>query len=138
MQVEVPSDQYNDAITIMENRIKKGEVPGVSNPLKAKKDIIKKGHISYRQSKNIAKFGTYASLTFDALNGAIIACSTIVISTTITFIQSIWNNDPIELAWENSYLEGLQVGGLTFIANIISSQIARTSINNLVKFNEMS
>lgn len=129
MTVEVPSDQYDDAIVSMENRIKKGEVTGVNSPLKAK-DIIKKGHITYRQSRNIAKFGTIESLTFDAVNGAIIAGSTMGISASITFARSLWNNDPIELALKNSCIEGIKVGGLSFFANIISSQLSRTGMNN--------
>ena len=49
MQIEVPSDKYDAAVKAMENRIKNGEVPGVSNPSKAK-DIVRKGHFTYELS----------------------------------------------------------------------------------------
>ena len=74
MQVEVPSDKYESAVQAMENRIKNGEVPGVTDPKEAKK-IVRKGHFTYEQAKNIAKAGTVESITFDAVNGAIIAPS---------------------------------------------------------------
>ena len=40
---------------------------------KEAKNIVKKGHFTYEQAKNIAKAGTVESITYDAVNGAIIA-----------------------------------------------------------------
>lgn len=57
MQIEVPSDKYEAALQAMENRIKKGEVPGVTDPKEAE-NIVRKGHFTYEQAKNIAKAGT--------------------------------------------------------------------------------
>lgn len=37
MQIEVPSDMYDSAVQAMENRIRRGEVPGVNNPTGGKK-----------------------------------------------------------------------------------------------------
>lgn len=54
MQIEVPSDMYDAAVTAMEEKIKRGQVEGVTDPKKAK-EIIRKGNISYEQAKNIAK-----------------------------------------------------------------------------------
>jgi hypothetical protein len=72
MQIEVPSDKYTDAIRAMEERIKNGKIKGISDPAEAK-NIIRKGRITYKQAKNIAKFGTVESLTYDALEGTISA-----------------------------------------------------------------
>ena len=50
MQLEVPSDQYEEAIRIMEEKIRNGQVPGCKNPKDASK-IIRKGNITLnRQS----------------------------------------------------------------------------------------
>ena len=54
MQLEVPSDQYDEAIRIMEEKIRKGQVPGCKNPKDASK-IIRKGNITLKQAINIAK-----------------------------------------------------------------------------------
>ena len=54
MQLEVPSDQYDEAIQVMKNHIDLGHVDGVSDPAKAK-EIIKKGAITYKESKKIAR-----------------------------------------------------------------------------------
>lgn len=45
MKIEVPSDKYDDAVRAMEERIRRGEVPGVSDPAKAK-EIVCKGHFT--------------------------------------------------------------------------------------------
>ena len=45
----------------MEEKIKNGQVKGVSDPNEAK-NIVKKGHFTYAQAKNIAKAGTVESL----------------------------------------------------------------------------
>lgn len=70
MQLEVPADQYEKAVELMEKRIEKGKVPGVSDTSEAK-NLVRKGNVTYEQAKNIAKAGTFDSLKYDATNGAI-------------------------------------------------------------------
>jgi len=57
MQIEVPSDKYDDAIRAMEHKIRNGQVPGVTDPQKAN-EIVRKGKFTYQQAVNVAKFGT--------------------------------------------------------------------------------
>ena len=78
MQIEVPSDKYDAAVEAMQEKIRKGKIPGVTDPDEAK-NIVRKGHFTYEQAKNIAKAGTVESLTYDAVNGAIIATSAFVV-----------------------------------------------------------
>ena len=129
MQVEVPSDKYESAVQAMENRIKNGEVPGVTDPKEAKK-IVRKGHFTYEQAKNIAKAGTVESITFDAVNGAIIATSAFGISTVLTFATSIWNGQDFDVAIKNATHTGLKVGGTTFITAVLSSQLSKAGLNS--------
>lgn len=131
MQIEVPSDKYDAAIKAMENRIKNGEVPGIKDPSKAK-DIIRKGRFTYEQAKNIARFGTVESLTFDALNGAIIATNAVGISTVLTFATSIWNGEDFDVALKNAAHSGLKVGGTTFVTSVLSSQLSRAGLNSIL------
>jgi len=129
MNIEVPSDKYEDAVKAMEHRINNGEIPGVSDPKEAK-NIVKKGHFTYEQAKNIAKAGTVESITYDAVNGAIIAGTTFGISTVLTFATCIWNGDDFKVALKTATYSGLKVGGTTFVTAILSSQLSKAGLNS--------
>ena len=129
MQIEVPSDKYDAAVKAMENRIKNGEVPGISDPSKAK-DIVRKGNFTYQQAKNIAKFGTVESITFDAVNGAIISTGVMGISATLTLATAIWSGEKFDVALKKATYAGLRVGGNTFVTAILSSQLSRAGLNS--------
>lgn len=132
MQVEVPSDMYDDAVKAMKRRIQNNEVKGTTNPDDAEK-LVKKGHYTYSQVKQIAQAGTIESIKFDAANGVIIAKNVMGISAIITFATSIWNGESIDIALENAVLSGLKVGGVSFLTTVISSQIARTSVSTSIR-----
>lgn len=127
MQIEVPSDKYDSAVQAMENRIKKGQVPGVTDPELAK-DIVKKGIFTYEQVRNIAKFGTIESLTYDAVNGIKLAGTAMGISAAVSFAVSLWNGEDWEKAMESSCYVGLKVGGVAWVSSIITAQLGRTGI----------
>ena len=129
MQIEVPSDEYDAAVQAMERRIKNGEVPGISDPNEAK-NIVRKGHFTYEQAKNIAKAGTVESITFDAVNGAIIATSAFGISTVLSFATSVWQGEEFEVALKNATYTGLKVGGTTFITAVLASQLSKAGLNS--------
>jgi uncharacterized protein YcfJ len=132
MQIEVPLDMYDDAVKAMERRIENHEIEGVTNPEDAKK-LVKQGHFTYEQAKQIAQAGTVESLTFDAANGMIIAKDVMGVSAIISFATSIWNGEDLEGALENAVLSGLKVGGVSFLTTVISSQLARTTITTSVR-----
>lgn len=129
MQIEVPSDKYDSAVKSMEDRIKNGQVPGISDPEKAKQ-IVKRGNYKYIQAKNIAKFGKIESLKFDAYNGVIVSTSAMGISSTITFATSIWSGQNFDIALKRATYEGLKVGGTTFVTAVLSSQLSRAGLNS--------
>ena len=131
MQIEVPSDKYDSAVEAMKNRIRRGEVPNVTNPEEAK-NIVRKGHFTYEQAKNIAKAGTVESIAFDSVNGAIIATSAFGISSCLTFATSIWNGEDFNVALKNATYSGLKVGGTAFITAILASQLSRAGLNSLL------
>lgn len=131
MQLEVPSDQYDEAVRCMERKIKEGKVPGVSDPKRAK-DLIRKGHVTYAQAKAIAKAGTIESLTFDVAHGVVIGASALGISATITFAQAIWNGESVEKAVDQALIAGLQAGGAGFLIAVGTAQMARTGVNQVL------
>lgn len=132
MQIEVPSDLYDSAVQAMEDRIKKGQVPGITDPSEAK-NIVRKGHFTYRQAQRIAKAGTIESITFDSVNGVIIAANALGISALITFGMCIWNNESFDSALSKALSSGMKVGGTAFLTSVIASQLTKTSINTSLK-----
>lgn len=138
MEIEVPSDQkiYDDAVKMMEEKIKNGQVPGVTDPSEAK-NLVRKGHFTYEQAKNIAKAGTVESLKYDAANGAIISASAFGITAIITFATSIWGGEDFDVCLKNAAYAGIKVGGTAFITSVLSSQLSKAGLNSaLVKSSE--
>ena len=131
MQLEVPSDQYDEAIRIMEEKIRKGQVPGCKNPKDASK-IIRKGNITLKQAINIAKAGTIESLVFDAAHGAVIGLSAAGISSTIILARALWNGKDLDTALDIAMYSGIQAGGIAFVTSVVSSQITKTGVSNLL------
>ena len=128
MQIEVPSDKYDDAVKAMAERIKKRQVPGVTDPAKAK-DIVRKGNFTYEQAKNIAKAGTVESITFDSVNGAIISAYAFGLSAALTFAVSMWKGDSSEESLKAAAAAGLKVGGTTFLTAVLTGQLQKTALN---------
>lgn len=132
MQIEVPSDMYEDAVRAMERRIERGEVPGVSDPAQAR-EIIRKGHFTYAQAKNIAKAGTIESLTYDSVNGIKLASQAMGISAALSFAMSIWSGENVETALKEACKASIQVGGVTWLGSVLSSQLGRTGLEQTLR-----
>lgn len=127
MQIEVPSDMYDAAVQAMQERIKRGEVPGVKDPNQAK-NIIRKGHYTYKQARNIAKAGNIDSLKFDAMNGAIVATSAMGITFALQFVQICLNEKDAKKALKGAVIEGLKSGGFSFVTSVVASQLQKTTL----------
>ncbi len=132
MQIEVPSDKYEDAIRSMEDKIRKGHVPGITDPEKAK-EIVRKGNFTYQQAVNVAKFGTIESLTYDAINGIKLAGISMGISSAISFSVAIWNGKNWEDALKDSVYSGLKVGGVAWAGSIVAAQLGRTGMEQTLR-----
>jgi hypothetical protein len=132
MQLEVPSDKYDSAVQALEARIKKGQVKGVTDPQKAK-EIIRKGSFTYEQARNIARFGTVESLTFDAVNGIKLAGKSMGISAVISFAVQLWNGEDWDVALKGSCYDGLKVGGIAWASSILTAQVGRTGIEQSLR-----
>ncbi|WP_181950346.1 hypothetical protein [Streptococcus lutetiensis] len=129
MKIEVPSDKFDAAVKAMENKIREGKIPGVTNPSEAK-NIVKKGHFTYEQVKNIAKAGTVESITYDAVNGAIIATSALGITAVITLATNVWNGEDFNKSIQLAAVSGLKVGGTAFVSTVLSSQLSKAGLNS--------
>ena len=129
MQIEVPSDKYEDALREMEEKIRRGQVKGVSDPDEAK-NIVRKGNFTYAQAKNIAKAGTIESLSYDAVNGVIIAASAFGVTAMITLATSVWNGEDFNDAIKLATYSGIKVGGTAFVTSVIAAQLSKAGLNS--------
>lgn len=125
MKIEVPSDQYPQAVEYMKTKISDGMVPSVSDPNRAY-DIIRKGRLTYRQARNLARPGTIESLTFDTITGAVTCLSVLGISAVAAFAHVYWETRDIKKAAKSAFYTGAKVYGLTLAGSVFASQIART------------
>lgn len=127
--LEVPSDQYEEALQIMAEKISSGKVEGVTVPEDASK-IVKKGSITYKQAKNIARAGNIDSLRFDAKTQSIVAVSSFGISFTVNLGMMLMfkdkNNFDFKEAVQMAFLSGLYNGTITMASGILTSQVLRT------------
>ncbi len=69
---EAPRDQYAGAVETMRNKIREGKVPGVTDPAEASR-LIRRGHLTYTQARNITRFGTIESVTYDIAEGSVVS-----------------------------------------------------------------
>ena len=132
MQIEVPSDQYDDAVRYMERKILEGKVPGVTDPKEAS-NIVRKGHLSYKQACNLAKAGTIESLTYDAANGVISAGCAFGISTLINYAVLRISGENRETAVKESAISGVKTGIGVFCTAVIAGQLSKTGLLNVFK-----
>ena len=128
MQIEVPSDKYDDAVRAMQDKIDKGQVPGVKDA----KEIVRKGNVTYEQAKNIAKAGTVESLTYDAVGGIKIGAYSGGISAAVTFAVASWNGKSFEEALDASVAAGLQTGGVAWASSILVGQMTKAGVNSML------
>lgn len=127
MKLEVPKEQYDQAVKLMREKIANGEVAGVTNPDEAA-NIVLKGHVTFKQAQNIAKAGNIDSLLFDAQSSIVSTTSTFGISFVINFAVLKYKNISTEDAIKISFIEGLKTGSITFFGSIFTRQMLRTSI----------
>lgn len=129
MLLEVASDQYDDAVKLMREKIQNGRVPNVTDPDDAVK-LVKKGGLTYKQAVNLTKAGTIESLTYDAVNGAVSATCAAGISFAIDFACCMINGIEYDAALKNASMNGLKTGGTVFATYVISSQLIKAGASN--------
>ena len=132
MQIEVPRDQYEEAVSRMEKLISEGKLPGVKDPAEAK-NYVRKGNLTYQQAKNLAKAGTVESLTYDAAHGAVSATGAFGISTILNYAVCRINGQDKEEALKTSVIEGVKTGAGVFCTAVIAGQLTKAGIMNVFK-----
>ena len=132
MQLEVPKDQYDKAVELFGEKIRQGKVEGVNNPEEAK-NYIRKGHITYRESRLIAQGGNLTSIKFDAIDGAINSLPGVGISFVIVFSQAKWSGAETKdaaLMAGKAGLRTLAMGTSIYVASQQFAKIFTKQIND--------
>lgn len=124
MQLEVPKDQYEQAVKVMEDKIKQGKVPGVTDPNEAK-SLVKKGSVTYQEAKNYSKFCSKESLKFDARNGTVVAMVAFGVSFIINTSLCYYREKDIKKALKESFIIGIKTGGKAFAIYMVGAQMQR-------------
>lgn len=126
MQLEVPRDQYEKAVALMREKIKDGKVPGVSDPAEADR-LVRKGHLTLKQSQNLCKFGTIESLAYDAYTGVVVGATAGGISFVLTTAISYYKTNDLKQSVRAALGAGIETGGKTFAVYVLSAQVQRTA-----------
>ncbi|WP_050008344.1 hypothetical protein [Butyrivibrio sp. WCE2006] len=129
MKIEVPADQYDQAINIMKDKIRNNQVPGVTDPEKAT-EIVKKGNLTYKQAVNLAKPMTVESLKYDAASGAVTALSAFGISAVLTYAANRHYGVEKKEAIQSAAVSGIKTGGVVFVTSIVASQLSKSGLNH--------
>lgn len=127
MQIEVPREQYQGALEIMQGKIDRGEIPNIGVGEDAT-NYIRKGHVTYQQAQNIAAAGTVEGIVTDGMSGAVVAVPGASISALLTIAFTYWNSEDEKLAISSGLKVGTEVLGRTVAAQIIAGQLNRESL----------
>jgi len=129
MQIEVPWDQYPEALKYMQKRIDSGQVPNVE-PGEDAATYVRRGLVTYDQAFSICKAGSIEGLVVDFTSGVICSTSAAGISAALVFAQAIWKGENIEDAAKASLSTGITVLGKSAVVYTLTMQLSRKEIIN--------
>ena len=123
--LEVPKDQYQECLKLMRDRIRRGDVPSVTNPADAE-DLVRQGTVTYKQARNIARAGNIDSLIFDVKTQSATSAVSFGISFVITYAQARRQGRSSREAMKDALISALASGGASLVTGIIGAQLLRT------------
>ncbi|HEX7379111.1 MAG TPA: hypothetical protein VF278_18455 [Pirellulales bacterium] len=125
--LEVPRDQYDECVRLMKEKIRNGRVPDITDPGEAER-LVKKGEVTYKQARNIARVGTVDSIVFDAKTQAVTSSYVFAISFGIQFARSKWSGERTPEAVRAAVESGIVSGASSTITGIVAAQVLRTRV----------
>ena len=129
--LEVPKDQYEEAVKLMAQKISEGKVEGVTDPAQASK-MVKASPYTYKQSVRIAKAGNIDSIKFDVMNQAGASLKSGAISTVTSFVDAKMRGESTVTALKSSAKQGACTAGKTMVTGVATQQILRTGAGRTV------
>jgi len=125
--LEVPREQYDECLKLMQDKIKEGKVPGVADPNEAER-FVKKGEVTYRQARNIARAGNVDSLLYDVKTQAVSTSYVFAISFAVQYAVCRLGGQTHENALKNAISSAVSIGSTSLVTGVIASQVLRTKI----------
>ena len=125
--LEVPKDQYQECLKLMRDRIRRGDVPSVTN-LAGAEDLVRQGTVTYRQARNIARAGNIDSLIFDVKTQSATSAVSFGISFVITYAQARRQGRSSREAMKDALNSALASGGGTLVTGVLGVQLLRTRV----------
>ena len=129
MKLEVPKDQYEEAVRLFAKKIKSGKVKTPSGkPITYKNDedlkkiaqkYVKKGNLTYSQSISVAKAGNVHSLNYDIKHG-IVSCKSVF---GISFLSNLATTYRFESDFSEALKDSLKKAGEAYISSIAASVV---------------
>lgn len=127
----VPSDQYDEAVKVMGQKIAEGKVPGVTNP-NAAKYMVTKGKLTLEESQNLCKACTKESLAFDVMAQLSVAAIMGGMAAINSFCQAKKRGVSTDAALKDAGFEFLVAGGKAVAAGVLAQQFLRTAFGRNV------
>lgn len=127
MMLEVPRDQYDEAVRIMRYRISKGQVPGVSDPNMAS-EIVVKGYYTYDEAVRIAKAGNLDSIKFDVKTQAVACTFACGLSFAVTYFTAKSRGMSHADALKAASKQAVKSGAGTMVTGVAAQQLLRTQV----------
>ena len=122
--LEVPSDQYEEAVKFVAEKIANGKVPGMSDPADAAK-LVKKGSVTYQQAQNIARAGNIDSIWFDVKTQSIACASALGLSFVICYAYARYKGQSHGDAFRQALKQAAKSGVNAVVAGVITQQFLR-------------
>lgn len=126
-KLEVPADQYEDAVRLMADKIRQGQVPGVSDPEMAK-SIVQKGSVTYQEAVNISKAGNIDSLKFDVKTQAVACSISLGLSFVVSYAAMRYSGVERMEALKGAVSQAVKSGSITMASGVAAQQLLRTNL----------
>ena len=126
-KLEVPADQYEDAVRLMADKIRQGQVPGVSDPEMAK-SIVQKGSVTYQEAVNISKAGNIDSLKFDVKTQAVACSISLGLSFVVSYAAMRYSGVERMEALKGAVGQAVKSGTITMASGVAAQQLLRTNL----------
>lgn len=127
MKLEVPKDQYEEAVKLMADKIRDGQVPGITDPTAARNMVVK-GNCTYKEAKNIAKAGNIDSIKFDAKTQAVTCGLTCGMSFLLTYVNSVRSGKTHKEALKEASSQAAKSGATAMVIGVGTQQLLRTAV----------
>lgn len=124
--LEVPPEQYEEAVALMREKIVQGRVPGATDPAAAE-SLVQPGAVTRRQALNIARAANIDSLVHDAKTGAINAGCAFGLSFLVHYASARWSGADNKAAAKTAVTDGLKSGSKTLALHVLTAQALKST-----------